>query len=237
MSNDNPSNTPETAGDPVDRELGVELTLEQRLLVRQAAQRLQKQFEGTFNAETIERYITDSQTKLSARARFATWLPILIERFTYDRLRALARLEAGTLDKPAVLFLCVHNAGRSQMAAGLMRHLAGDRVDVFSGGSDPGLETNAAVIASMAELGIDIANEYPKPWTDEIARAADVIVTMGCGDACPIYPGKRYEDWELSDPSDQPLEVVRGIRDDLARRVGALLASLELTAVAGQAVE
>ncbi len=139
--------------------------------------------------------------------------------------------------KPAVLFLCVHNAGRSQMAAGLMRHLAGDRVDVFSGGSDPGLETNAAVVASMAELGIDIANEYPKPWTDEIARAADVIVTMGCGDACPIYPGKRYEDWELNDPSDQPLEVVRGIRDDLARRVGALLASLELTAVSGQAAE
>ena len=237
MSNDNPSNTPQTAGDPAARELGVELTLEQRLLVRQAAQRLQKQFEGTFNAETIERYITDSQTKLSARARFATWLPILIERFTYDRLRALARLEAGTLDKPAVLFLCVHNAGRSQMAAGLMRHLAGDRVDVFSGGSDPGLETNAAVIASMAELGIDIANEYPKPWTDEIARAADVIVTMGCGDACPIYPGKRYEDWELNDPSDQPLEVVRGIRDDLAGRVGALLASLESTAVSGQAAE
>ena len=237
MSNDNPSDTPDTAGEPTEPELGVELTLEQRLLVRQAAQRLQKQFEGTFNAETIERYITDSQTKLSARARFATWLPILIERFTYDRLRALARLEAGTLDKPAVLFLCVHNAGRSQMAAGLMRHLAGDRVDVFSGGSDPGLETNAAVIASMAELGIDIANEYPKPWTDEIARAADVIVTMGCGDACPIYPGKRYEDWELSDPSDQPLEVVRGIRDDLARRVGALLASLDLTAVSGQAAE
>ena len=100
-----------------------------------------------------------------------------------------------------------------------------------------GLETNAAVIASMAELGIDIANEYPKPWTDEIARAADVIVTMGCGDACPNYPGKRYEDWELDDPADQPLDVVRGIRDDLARRVGALLAGLELAAVGGQAAE
>ena len=237
MSDENPSNTPDTAGEPAERELGVELTLEQRLLVRQAAQRLQKQFEGTFNAATIERYITDSQTKLSARARFAAWLPILIERFTHDRLRALARLEAGALDKPAVLFGCVHNAGRSQMAAGLMRHLAGDRVDVFSGGSDPGLETNAAVIASMAELGIDIANEYPKPWTDEIVRAADVIVTMGCGDACPIYPGKRYEDWELDDPADQPLDVVRGIRDDLVRRVGALLAGLEPAAVDGQAVE
>ena len=138
---------------------------------------------------------------------------------------------AGTLDKPAVLFLCVHNAGRSQMAAGLMRHLAGDRVEVFSGDSDPGLETNAAAIASMAEIGIDIANEYPEPWTDEIARAADVIVTMGCGDACPIFPGKCYEDWEIDDPADRSLEVVRGIRDDLGRRVGALLARLELAPV------
>ncbi len=99
-----------------------------------------------------------------------------------------------TSDVPAVLFLCTHNAGRSQMAAGWLRHLAGSRVDVFSGGSDPGLETNAAVIVAMGEIGIDITGEYPKPWTDEIARAADVIVTMGCRDACPIFGGKRYED-------------------------------------------
>ena len=209
----------------------VKLTTEQILLIKQAAQRLKTKFEGTFNAETIERYITDSQTRLESRAKFATWLPVLIERFTHDRLVALARLEVGTLDRPGVLFLCVHNAGRSQMAAGYLRHLAGDRVDVFTGGSDPGFDTNKVVVEAMAEDGIDVSQEYPKPWTDEIARAADVIVSMGCGDACPIYPGKRYEDWELDDPSGQPIEAVRPIRDDIRGRVEALLATLELTPV------
>ena len=209
----------------------VKLTTEQILLIKQAAQRLKTKFEGTFNAETIERYITDSQTRLESRAKFATWLPVLIERFTHDRLVALARLEVGALDRPGVLFLCVHNAGRSQMAAGYLRHLAGDRVDVFTGGSDPGFDTNKVVVAAMAEEGIDVSQEYPKPWTDEIARAADVIVSMGCGDACPIYPGKRYEDWELDDPSGQPIEAVRPIRDDIRGRVEALLATLELTPV------
>ena len=140
--------------------------------------------------------------------------------------------EIGLPDVPAVLFLCTHNAGRSQMAAGWLRHLAGSRVDVFSGGSDPGLDTNATAIEAMGEIGIDITGEYPKPWTDEIARAADVIVTMGCGDACPIFPGKRYEDWELTDPAGQPIEVVREIRDDIGQRVGALLATLKISAAA-----
>jgi arsenate reductase (thioredoxin) len=208
------------------------LTLEQRLQIKHAARRLQDEFAGTFSTETIERYITDSQTRLEGRARIATWLPVLIERFTRDRLKALARLETGVLDRPAVLFLCVHNAGRSQMAAGWLRRLAGDAVDVFSGGSDPGYETNAAAIAAMAETGIDISSEYPKPWTDEIARAADVIVTMGCGDACPIFPGKRYEDWELDDPAGQPVEAVRAIRDDIELRVRTLVASLDVPAQA-----
>ena len=212
-----------------DSNNGVKLTTEQILLIKQASERVKRDFEGTFNAETIERYISDSQTKLETRARFATWLPVLIERFTRERLRALERLEVGTLDRPGVLFLCVHNAGRSQMAAGFLRHLTGERVDVFSGGSDPGLEPNETVIDAMAEVGIDISLEYPKPWTDEIARAADVIITMGCGDACPIYPGKRYEDWELDDPSGQPVEVVRAIRDDIRQRVEQLIASLELS--------
>lgn len=207
----------------------LELTTEQILLIRQATRALTDEFAGVFNAETIERYISDSQYKIGARARFANWMPVLVERFTRDRLRALARLEVGDTDRPAVLFLCVHNAGRSQMAAGWLRHLVGDAVDVFSGGSDPGLETNRAAIEAMAEVGIDISTEYPKPWTDEIARAADVIVSMGCGDACPIFPGKRYEDWELGDPSGQPIEVVREIRDDIRTRVEALAASLELT--------
>jgi arsenate reductase (thioredoxin) len=208
------------------------LTLEQRVQIKHAARRLQDEFAGTFSTETIERYITDSQTRLEVRARIATWLPVLIERFTRDRLKALARLETGVLDRPAVLFLCVHNAGRSQMAAGWLRRLAGDAVDVFSGGSDPGYETNAAAIAAMAEVGIDISNEYPKPWTDEIAQAADVIVTMGCGDACPIFPGKRYEDWELDDPAGQPVDAVRAIRDDIELRVRTLMASLDVPAQA-----
>lgn len=205
------------------------LTPEQLLMISQSAARLEDEFSGVFNLETIERYISDSQTRLGARAAFSNWMPLLVERFTRDRLRALRRLEVGELDRPAVLFLCVHNAGRSQMAAGWLRHLAGEAVDVFSGGSDPGLETNAVAVAAMTEVGIDISGEYPKPWTDEIARAADVIVTMGCGDACPVFPGKRYEDWELADPSGQDIEVVREIRDDIRTRVDALMASLQLT--------
>ena len=126
----------------------------------------------------------------------------------------------------AILFLCVHNAGRSQMAAGLMRHLAGDRVEVFSGGSEPAVEVNQVAVAAMAEVGIDLSTEIPQPWADEIVRAADVVVTMGCGDACPVYPGRRYLDWEVEDPAGQPIEVVREIRDDLETRVRGLLAEL-----------
>lgn len=206
---------------------GMDLTNEQSRQIRDASRRLGDEFNGIFSAETIERYITDSRSQLESRARFATWLPVLVERFTHDRLRALARLEVGTRDRPAVLFLCVHNAGRSQMAAGWLRHLAGDAVDVFSGGTDPGAHTNDTAIAAMAEIGIDISGEYPQPWTDEITRAADVIVSMGCGDTCPIFPGKRYEDWDLTDPSGQPIDVVREIRDDIGTRVGALMATLE----------
>ena len=131
-------------------------------------------------------------------------------------------------DKPSVLFVCVHNAGRSQMAAGWLRHLAGDRVEVRSAGSEPGPRINPAAVAAMAEVGIDISTQYPKPWTDEIVRAADVVVTMGCGDACPIFPGKRYEDWKLEDPAGQDVEAVRPIRDEIERRVRGLLASLDV---------
>jgi protein-tyrosine-phosphatase len=132
--------------------------------------------------------------------------------------------------RPAVLFLCVHNAGRSQMAAGWLRHLAGDAVAVFSGGSDPASEINATAVAAMAEVGIDIAAEVPRPWTAEILAEADVVVTMGCGDACPVIPGKRYDDWELPDPAGQPIEVVRAVRDDISGRVRELIASLDLPA-------
>lgn len=214
----------------------IELTTEEIMLIRQGAERLRHQFEGVFNVETIERYMLDSQELLQAKAKFTKWLPLLIERLTRDRLRALSRLEHGTGGKPAVLFLCVHNAGRSQMGAGWLRHLAGDAVDVFSGGTDPGTGLNEAAVFAMAEVGIDIGRELPQPWTDDIARAVDVIVSMGCGDACPIYPGKRYEDWDLGDPSGQPIEVVREIRDDVRTRVEMLIASLGLgvTASGGQ---
>lgn len=209
----------------------MKLTTEQQLMITQAGHRLCAEFEGVVDRDTIERLLDDSLTRLSATAKVTTWLPLLVERFTRDRLVAMGRLEAGTHARPAVLFLCVHNAGRSQMAAGWLRHLAGDRVDVFSGGSDPGPDTNAVAIGAMSEVGIDIASEYPKPWTDEIARAADVIITMGCGDTCPIFPGQRYEDWDLTDPSGQPIEVVRTIRDDIRSRVEVLVASLELATV------
>ena len=125
-----------------------------------------------------------------------------------------------------MLFLCVHNAGRSQMALGWFHHLAGDRAVAWSGGSEPGSEVNPAAIAAMAEVGIDIAGEFPKPWTDEIVQAADVVVTMGCGDACPLFPGKRYEDWELDDPAGLDVEAVRPIRDEIGRRVRDLLENL-----------
>ena len=127
---------------------------------------------------------------------------------------------------PSVLFLCVHNSGRSQMAAGWLRHLAGDRVRVYSGGSAPANEISPSAIEAMAEVGIDIRDEFPKPWTDEVVQAADVVVTMGCGDACPLYPGKRYEDWELSDPAGLGVDAVRPIRDEVRRRVEALLSEL-----------
>ena len=131
-------------------------------------------------------------------------------------------------DPPSVLFLCVHNAGRSQMAAGWLRHFAGSRVDVFSAGSNPGDGVNPMAVEAMAEVDIDIADARPQRWTDDMARTADVIVSMGCGDACPVYPGTRYEDWELTDPAGQSLELVRTVRDDIRARVEALVASLDL---------
>lgn len=203
------------------------LTTEQRLQLSQAAERLRTRFDGTLNTETIARFLDDSLDQLSATARISAWLPLLAERFAAERLRALVRIEGGPhVTTPAVLFLCVHNAGRSQMAAGFTRHLGGDRVDVFSGGSEPAEAVNRAAVAAMAEVGIDISNELPKPWADEIVRAADVVVTMGCGDACPLYPGKRYVDWELDDPAGHSVEGVRPIRDDIERRVRTLLAEL-----------
>ncbi len=211
-----------------------DLTPAELVAIRQSAAALERRWKGRMNVETIERFMTESLDIILPRARMRMWVPVLVERLTNDRLRALVRLESDRTDlNPSVLFLCVHNAGRSQMAAGWMRHLADKQVDVFSGGSEPAEALNAAVVAAMAEKGIDISHELPQPWADEIVRAADVIVTMGCGDACPVFPGKRYLDWELDDPAGRPIEEVRPIRDEIERRVRALLPELGVDPVPG----
>jgi protein-tyrosine-phosphatase len=209
------------------------LTTPERLQIRQSAAAIQRRWKGHFNVDTIERFMAESLEILEPRAQVRTWVPVLVERLTNDRLRALMRLESPSTDlDPSVLFLCVHNAGRSQMAAGFMRALSGGRVDVWSGGSEPADRLNAAAVAAMAEKGIDISRELPQPWADDIIRAADVVVTMGCGDACPFYPGKRYLDWELEDPAGKTVEEVRPIRDDIEQRVRELLDELGVEATA-----
>jgi arsenate reductase (thioredoxin) len=207
-----------------------DLSTAQKHLIHVAATRLEDKFKGVFAPETIERYINDSLDQLLPNSEVVTFVPIFVERFAHDRLKALAKIEGkAASDKPSVMFLCVHNAGRSQMAAGWLRHLTGDQVDVFSGGSEPASQVNPSAIEAMAEVGIDIRTEFPKPWTDEIVRAADVVVTMGCGDACPVYPGKRYEDWVLDDPEGLDVESVRPIRDEIRHRVEDLVAKLQPT--------
>lgn len=204
-----------------------DLPLDQRHLVQRVVANLEPRFAGTFGPKTIERFVVDSLEQLMPTAKVTTFLPVLAEKFAKERLTALGKVD-GSLPStaPGVLFLCVHNAGRSQMAAGWLRHLAGERVSVYSGGSEPGSEVNPSAIAAMAEVGVDITEEFPKPWTDEVVRAADVVVTMGCGDACPLFPGTRYEDWELEDPAGQDVAAVRPIRDEIRGRVEELMASL-----------
>jgi arsenate reductase (thioredoxin) len=188
---------------------------------------LQKNFEGVFSAETIERFLITSYDEFGARITNDTYLPMFAERFARQRLSALARVEGKSDDhRPVVLFLCTHNAGRSQIALGYFNQLAGDRAVAWSGGSEPGTSVNPAAVEAMAEVGIDISQEFPKPWTDEIVRAADVVITMGCGDACPIFPGKRYEDWTITDPNGLDVDSVRPIRDEIKGRVEALLAQI-----------
>ncbi len=207
-------------------------TIDQQLALRTAAAQLADEFSGTFGQETIHRFLISSYDQFASRARFPHFLPLMAQRFARQRLRALAKVEGLHNDgKPTVLFLCVHNAGRSQMAMGFFENLAGDAAVAWSGGSEPGSEINPSAVAAMRERGIDISREFPKPWTDEIVRAADVIVTMGCGDACPVFPGKRYEDWELQDPAGQDVNDVRPIRDEIEHRVRKLLDELDVTPV------
>jgi protein-tyrosine-phosphatase len=160
-------------------------------------------------------------------ARFTDFVPVLVHRFARERLRALGQAEGSVAkDVPEVLFVCVQNSGRSQMAAALLHQRAAGLVHVRSAGSSPAERINRNVIEAMSELGVDLSQEFPKPLTDEVVRAADAVITMGCGDACPIYPGKRYEDWEIADPAEKTLDEVRAIRDELEERVLALLKSL-----------
>ncbi|MFD1930881.1 MULTISPECIES: arsenate reductase ArsC [Nonomuraea] len=207
-----------------------DLSIDQQHALFTAARRLAEEFTGTFGTETIERFLHTSYDQFAIHGKIPNYLPLLAERFARQRLHALARVEGHSDGRPVVLFLCVHNAGRSQMALGFFQHLAADRALAWSGGSEFAGEINPAAVASMAERGIDIAGEFPKPWTEEIVRAADVVITMGCGDACPVYPGKRYEDWELDDPAGRSVEDVRPIRDEIERRVRRLLDDLDIPA-------
>ena len=188
-------------------------------------------FRGFFSPETIGRYVRESYVLLAERARITRYLPSLTNRFAADRLQALATADGLIADEtPEVLFVCVHNAGRSQMASAILRSLAGDYVRVRTAGSAPAELVNGLVITALDEVGIPLAGEYPKPLTDEVVRAADYVITMGCGDACPVYPGRRYLDWELSDPLGLPMDGVRAVRDDITNRVRGLLADIQRSA-------
>ena len=188
---------------------------------------LTREFAGVFSPETVAACLAESYDRLVATATVDRFLVIFAERFARDRLKATAKVEGKIVTSvPEVLFVCVHNAGRSQMAAALLDHRAKGTVHVRSAGSDPADRLNPAVIEAMSEIGLDITKEFPKPLTDEVVRAADVVITMGCGDACPLYPGKRYLDWELEDPAGKPVDAVRPILDDIDQRVRKLLAEL-----------
>lgn len=211
----------------------VDLSIDQQLALRTAAVSLEREFGNAFGTETIERFLHTSYDQFATFGRVHRFLPLIAERFARQRLHALARVEGRSNDgRPIVLFLCVHNAGRSQMALGFFHHLAGDAAVGWSGGSEPGISINPAAVAAMKERGIDITGEYPKPWTDEVVRAADVVITMGCGDDCPVFPGKRYLDWELADPAGKSIEDVRPVRDEIEHRVRELLDELGVPAVA-----
>ena len=185
------------------------------------------EFAGVLSQEKVAKCVIDSYERLAATTTVTNVLVPLVERFARERLQAAAQGSgARRTGTPEVLFVCVHNAGRSQMAAALLDRHAHGRVHVRSAGSEPASQLNPAVVEAMAELDLDIAKEFPKPLTDEVVRAADVVITMGCGDACPIFPGKRYLDWQLEDPAGKPLAAVRAIRDDIEQRVIALLDEL-----------
>jgi arsenate reductase len=184
-------------------------------VLARVASDLSRRFAGVFSPETVERYVNESYELLAERAKHTRYLPSLTSHFAADR---------------EVLFVCVQNAGRSQIAAAILRHLAGDRVRVRTAGSEPASAVRSTIVQALDEIGVPMGGEFPKPLTDEVVRASDVVITMGCGDACPVYPGRRYLDWELDDPAGLPLARVREIRDDIEARVRTLLSELEVNA-------
>jgi protein-tyrosine-phosphatase len=194
-----------------------------------AIDELSYSFDGVFRTDEIVDAVTRAQQALEPHATVHRFLPVLIKRYAEELLSAGAQADGRTAKTvPELLFVCVHNAGRSQIAAALAEHLAPGRVHVRSAGSRPTGELNPLAIEVLAERGIELADAYPKPLSDSVVHAADVIVTMGCGDECPYFPGKRYEDWEVGDPDGKTLDEVRDIRDDIQARVTALLRDLDL---------
>jgi arsenate reductase (thioredoxin) len=186
-------------------------------------------YEGIFSRDSIAQAVANAREALEPTATIKDFLPILVSRFAREQLSAAAQA-VGRLIKPVpeLLFVCVQNAGRSQMAAALARHLSAGKVHVRSAGSKPADKINPMAVQVLAERGIALTEAYPKPLTNDVVHAADVIVTMGCGDTCPIYPGKRYLDWDVADPNDQPIDRVRDIRDDIQARITALLRDLNI---------
>ncbi|MFD5492615.1 low molecular weight phosphatase family protein [Streptomyces sp. NPDC127091] len=192
--------------------------------------RLAVRYRGRFAAETIQRLVIDSYERLAEHARVRTHLVVLAEHLATERLDALAHIEgAPGVGLPRVLFVCSHNAGRSQLAAALLAHRAAGQVAVSSAGTHPAAEVEPVVAQALTEAGVDLTDAFPKPLTDEVVRAADIVITMGCGDACPIVPGRRYLDWPVADPDGAPIEAVRQIRDDINTRITDLLAGLPST--------
>ena len=184
-------------------------------------------YDGVFSRQSVAAAVYAARSLLEPTATIKTFLPVLVARQAREQLMSAAQAE-GRIAKtvPELLFVCVQNAGRSQMAAALAEHLSARRVHVRSAGSAPADQVNPTVVTVLEERGIALSTPYPKPLSDSVLRAADVIITMGCGDACPIFPGKRYEDWDVADPAGQAIEVVREIRDDIQARVTTLLRTI-----------
>ena len=203
----------------------VQMSSETQASLEAVVERLAARFNGVFSEQTVTVVVNDAWEQLARQATLQhRFLPMCIERFARDQLQAGAQAD-GLIAKeiPEVLFVCVRNAGRSQMAAAFAQRLGEGRIGVRSAGSEPGEVIHPAVIEAMSEVGLDVTQEFPKPLTDVVVRAADVVITMGCGDACPVYPGKRYQDWPVADPSGESIETVRLIRRDIYRHVRELL--------------